>query len=197
MKIRYVVLLLLLGFAGWRSWPLFQSVSEQDKCTFGTDSVELYDRLRKEADAFLEAHDKAYLSGYSLEFASKFANEVLAQLREFAMQRQTPTERWAATHELLRAYDMEFDVNGPRDNEKLKSDRVVMSLRYIVQFPSLNRICLFCYLFPTAAFRMQIRNRGDGVYDQIDGGLAITRLKLKWAPVYYKRFYQICPAVLK
>jgi hypothetical protein len=200
VKKRHVFLLLpvlLVVFFAWRNWPLLKSHSEQDQCTFGTDSTALYDGLRAEADSYLAKHGKVGLPGYSPESAQKFGDEVLEQLRAFAMARKTPTEKWAAVHALLRAYGMDFDVNGPRGKGKLKPDTVVLSARYIVLLPKLNWLCPLCYVFPEAAFRFRLRNRGDGVYDQITGGLRIKRFNPKWAPIYYQRFHQICPTVTK
>ncbi|MHA1165445.1 MAG: hypothetical protein ACTSP0_07685 [Alphaproteobacteria bacterium] len=153
--------------------------------------------MRAEADSYLAKHGKAGLAGYSPESAQIFADEVLAQLRVFAMGRKTPTEKWAAVHALLRAYGMEFDVNGPRGKGKLKPDKVVLSAMYIVLLPKLNWLCPLCYMFPEAAFKMFTRNRGDGVYDQITGGLWIKRFNPKWGPIYYQRHHQICPTVTK
>lgn len=197
VKIRYILLVLFVGLFAWRNQGLLQSHSEQDHCSFGTGSTALYDGLRAEADAYLAKHGRAGLSEYSPEAAEAFADKVLDQLRAFAMTRETPTQRWAAIHALLRAYGMDFDVNGPRNKEKLKPETVVLSARYIVLLPRLNWHCQLCYLFPEAAFNISVRNRGDGVYDKIKGGLWIERFDGDWAPIYYQRFHQVCPAVTK
>jgi len=194
---RYVLLAVVGIGIGWYSLPFWDAHAEQDQCTFGTGSTVLYDGLRVEADTFLAESGKVRLPGYSPESAQIFAGKVLDQLRVFAMARTIPNEKWAAIHALLRAYGMEFDLNGPRSKEKLKSDKVSLSARYIVLKPKLNWLCPFCYVFPEAAFKFQIKNRGDGVYDQLTGRLRITRFNPKWAPIYYGRRYQICPQVLK
>lgn len=197
LKKRYILLVLILALFAWRSWPLLQTHAEQDECAFGSESTALYDGLRAEAEAYLAMHGKAGLSEYSPEAAQVFADNVLQQLRVFAMSRKTPTEKWAAIHALLRAYGMDFDVNGPRKKEDLKPDTVVLSASYIVLLPKLNWLCPLCYVFPEAAFRFRLRNRGDGVYDQITGGLWIKRFNPKWAPIYYVRHNQVCPMVTK
>lgn len=167
---------LLLAFFAWRNWPLLNSHSEQEECTFGTDSTALYDRLRAEADAFLANHGKARLPGYSRPSAQIFADKVVEQ---------------------LRAYGMEFGFNGPRDKEKLKSPLVVLSTGYFVQLPTLNWLCPVCYVFPLARFGFRLENRGDGVYDQISGALYITSFNIKASGIYYRASKTGCPDALK
>ena len=193
----YALLTLLGAGAIWYSLPFLDRHAAQEECTFGTGSTDLYDRLRGEAEAYLSKHGRVRLSNYSPESARKFADEVLDQLRNFAMSRPTATQRWAAIHALLRVYGMDFDSNSPRDKEDLKPETVQLSARYIVLLPKLNLLCPLCYVFREAALILQVTNRGDGVYDQIKGGLWITDLNPKSAPVYRQRFNQICPQVLK
>lgn len=194
---RYVLLAVVSVGIGWYSLPFWDAHAEQDQCTFGTGSTALYDGLRAEAEVYLEQREKARLSGYSPESARKFADQVLKQFREFAMSRSTAIERWAAIHALARAYGMDFDSNGPRSKTKLESDRVQLETSYIILLPKLNWLCPVCFVFREAAFNLQITNRGDGKYGQIDGGLRIRSFSLTWGPVYHRRFYQICPQVLK
>ena len=106
-----VVIGIPLALVAWRVPMLLKQHPEQDLCEFGTGSTELYDRLRREADAYLDKYGLALFGGYSTRYARYFAKDVEGQIREFAMSRETPTERWAAMHALLRAYGMEFDSN--------------------------------------------------------------------------------------
>lgn len=195
--LRTVLLVLLAVIVAWRAWPLIDPHSEQDQCTFGTGSTELYQSLRAEANDYLAKNGRVPLRSYSSMSAQEFADGVSSQLRIFAMTRETPSERWAAMHALLRAYGMEFDSSGPRDKVKLKSEFVVLSARYFIQLPKLNWFCLFCYVFPTSAFVFQIDNRGDGVYDRLTTALYIRPLNTAITSVYLQRFDWICPPVLK
>lgn len=197
VKVRHVFLLLIVAFVVWRNWGLLKSHSEQDQCTFGTGSTALYERLRSEADVYLAKHTKARLPGYSQTSAIGFRQVVFAQLRDFALVRETPTERWAAIHALLRAYGMEFSSNGPREKEKLAHDSVVLSTTYFVQLPKLNWLCPLCYLFPLGQINFHLRNRGDGIYDRINGSFTITRFRLAHSQPFYPNLGINCPGILK
>lgn len=198
VKIRHVLLLLVVSLFAWRNWPLLKSHSEQDKCTFGTASTALYDGLRTEADFYLAKHGKARLSGYSPESARIFSDKVLNQLHLFAMSRNTPPERWAALHALLRAYGMEFGYSSPpREGERPNNNFFASKAgHYYIQLPTLNWFCPLCYVFPTARFRLRLEDRGDGTYDQIEGRLHIESLNWKSAGIWYRRSETNCPGVV-
>lgn len=192
-----ILLSLFIGLASRHIPKYLVSNAEQELCEFGTGSTELYDSLRAEAEAYLAENGEVRFAGYSSLAARDFSVAIFGQLRDFAMTRPTPTERWAAIHALLRAYGMEFDFNGPRDPESLKSDLVHLGATYIALLPTLNWICPLCYVFPEAALRIKVTNRGDGTYDQIRGVFVIRSLNPTVGAVYDSRRRQTCPQILK
>jgi len=186
-----------IGLVLWRLPMLLETHPEQDQCEFGTGSTALYDRLRAEADAYLDEHGRARLGWFTSKSAQKFGREIVTQLEEFAMSRPTATERWAAIHAMLRSYGMEFDVNGPKDEEKLSLGKVKLSSIYFFVAPTYNLLCLRCYIFPEATISIYIEPGTFGTYDQVRSVVNLDSFSIKGAPLYYRRFHQTCPQVLR
>ncbi len=185
----------LATLGAFYAMPFKKSHAEQDRCEFGTGSTALYERMEREASSFLEKNGRARLWSYSLASAGKFSGRLRSQIEEFALSRNSVVERTAAMHALLRSYGMHLDVSSPLDERVRKSNRAVLSYRYIILLPKLNMICPTCYIFKTASFGLSIHNDKTGEYNRIHhGGLRITWFK--WSPVYYKLFGEICPKLM-
>ena len=205
---RYAVLLaLLVGlpvFLVARHTPKYlYSHSEQDLCEFGTGSTALYDRLRAEAETYLQEHGYAQFEALTVDIARAWAVDITPafakrfeeQIQDFAISRPTATERWVAVHALLRAYGMDFDNNGPRD-ERLALRKVHLRANYYLLLPKFKRDCPLCYVLPEARLNIHMKPREGGIYDQARVRIHTRELHPGLAPLYYRRARQICPKVL-
>ena len=199
LKKRFITLWLFLALASWHLWPLLHPHWAQEKCEFGTGSTVLYEKLRREAKAYLHKNGKVRLSsywGFQSEGPRKFSVGVKTQLKEFAMTWPTERERYAAIHALLRQYGMEFDGGASPPSAISRRPEYNISIYYIALLPKLNWFCPMCYVMKEASFTIYVGNNGSGEWNQIRGlytGMRVQNLNPKWSPIYTRRFWGICP----
>lgn len=199
IRLRYVIIALLMLPIAWHLLPLLERHPEQDQCTFGTGSTQLYKKMRAEADTYLAEHGKVRLGGYYGDNeAGRFSKKLTRQLRKFAMTRKTATERWAAIHALMRAYGMTHDYNGPRDAGKLKHNRVALSAKYFILLPKLNWYCILCYGYIEAKYIVVVQ-KGITHHNAISGGglHRVDFMNIKRGALYTSKSNLTCPQVLK
>jgi len=193
---RTYVGIVLAVFMGWWLSPLLYPHAEQDRCEFGTGSTVLYDRLRAEAKTYLHHNGRVWLHGFWTLNTGLFAKEMAAQIAQFAMIRDTPTERMAALHALLHDYGMRLDGSYPRAGDVVQAAASPIGADYSVLLPKLNPFCLRCYIFMEAAFSIAILNNGRGVWNKIrHTGLYIRHFNPKWSPPFQSRRNMTCPDV--
>jgi len=191
---RRVFFILLCAGLSFYIWPLFAPHSVQDRCTFGTSSTQLYDRLYSEAGEFLATHGLVRLRNRSGRASIEFNREIGLQFEKFVSSRETFVERIAALHALLRHYGMEFDsmwIQAPK--LPLNDPRNRIFLNYFVYLPKLNWLCISCYILRTGEFKVHVNHNADGIYDHFASTLGRKSSLTGVWPFQYGRKHEVCP----